>query len=235
MPLPILPSISFNLPDFQRTLSEAMYGFVEMPNDIITRSAMSSVATSIINEGIASEYDKPFKAQDAETKAEEMDLITVFPMKDEIFIDIDSEEDFKIFESHWSVFKHTTINKGTPLKLFTSFVVKPSKSGGKNKPNRHIVVKLGRNIKSNNERIMLQLLFGSDRKREMLSYLSNMDGVDKPTVFFEKKPGPPKVRKVTAKKVKDREAGTGVASSFTTEQIPIPVVTPTRARRPRST
>lgn len=61
---------------------------------------------------------------------------------------------------------------------------KPSRSGAPGK--RHITLALNRKLTSV-ERILFQALLGSDRKRELLSYIRVLNSDPEPTLFFERK------------------------------------------------
>ena len=92
------------------------------------------------------------------------------PKADELFIDIDNEQGYRVFTHLVAL-----------LPTVDSWEGKPSKSG---LPHRHIVVKLKTQV-SNLERIALQAILGSDRKHELLSYLANAAGNPFPSVLFE--------------------------------------------------
>ena len=96
------------------------------------------------------------------------------PEKDELFIDIDSEEDYK----HFSKMITRVMKEFTGI----TFTEKPSKSG---LPKRHIVVRWPWEIE-NIERITWQAILGSDRTREMLSMFRMYNEDPVPTLFAEK-------------------------------------------------
>jgi hypothetical protein len=104
-------------------------------------------------------------------------LVVVRPEDNELFIDIDSAADLDAF--------HKSIGVLGPLVL--SFARKPSPSGEKD--HWHIVVTLDRAVTSQFERIMLQVLLGSDRLHEALCWEAATRGVPDACVFFEKKGG----------------------------------------------
>lgn len=98
------------------------------------------------------------------------------PKDNELFVDIDNESDLLTFEKNVKVLEQHIVVKG--------WNATPSKSG---LPKRHIVVWLDRDVKDNVERILLQAVLGSDRLRELLSYVRIDQGINhNPTVFFEK-------------------------------------------------
>jgi hypothetical protein len=96
-----------------------------------------------------------------------------FPEPNELFIDIDSEEDWTRFGE-----LSTILNCYTPINLNWA----PSKSG---MPKRHVVVTLmsGKTF-TPLERIAFQACLGSDRKHELLSLLA-VPTNPKPTCFYE--------------------------------------------------
>ena len=100
-------------------------------------------------------------------------LHIVLPEPNELFIDIDSAEDYEEFWKNWSVLRQ--YEKG-----YVRYNVH-SKSG---LPNRHIIIELKR-ILSPYERVALQCALGSHRMRELLTVLDYMHHVKDPVFFFE--------------------------------------------------
>lgn len=101
-------------------------------------------------------------------------LRVVLPRKGQLLIDIDTDADFAVFEQNLPLIK--------PLYPYTGHIVTPSRS----KPEgRHITVHLNVSL-TPMERIALQAVLGSDRRREAYSIerLKNDDVT--PTIFFEK-------------------------------------------------
>ena len=97
----------------------------------------------------------------------------------ELFIDIDSEEANANFER---------LLKACPGDLVERVDRTPSPSG---RPGHyHIVVTIGRDLKSDSERVLLQACLGSDPMRELLSWRRIENGSDSASVsiFFEKAP-----------------------------------------------
>lgn len=103
--------------------------------------------------------------------AKRLGLVVRLPQPKELFLDIDSKEDYTHFT-----------NMVALLPGVETWVKTPSKSGY---PKCHIVVNMSRPIRAD-ERILLQACLGSDRKHELLSYLRHCDGNESPSVFFEK-------------------------------------------------
>jgi len=103
-------------------------------------------------------------------------LDVVLPEANQLQIDIDDEAALKVYEAHYDIvdsywgIEHTKVT--------------PSKSGLPGKS--HITVTLSQKI-SNKDRIALQTFLGSDRKREILSYIQEENGDAHPTLFLEKK------------------------------------------------
>lgn len=108
-----------------------------------------------------------------EVEAQKYGLVVVYPKDDELFLDIDNNEDgewvFEILEILKSNGEDFQITKTTT-----------SKSG-----NMHIYIRANRGLDPL-ERIALQACLGSDRKRELLSLLRLWRANRAPTVFFEK-------------------------------------------------
>ena len=119
--------------------------------------------------GIPSEF--------AYKEAKAQGLVVATPGPQELFIDIDSDEEFAAFQINLELF----------MRYFPAEVTRetPSRNG---LPGRHIVVQVktpGTNLTAL-ERILLQSLLGSDPKREILSYVRVSNGDPTPTLFFEK-------------------------------------------------
>lgn len=108
--------------------------------------------------------------------AEQNGLDVILPNPNQLFVDIDSEDALAIF-----VNRVGEIRKWVDL----DYLVNSSPSGRKG--HYHIYVTLTRNITSENERILLQLLLGSDPSREVMSWARVVAGNSAPTLFFEKK------------------------------------------------
>ncbi len=98
----------------------------------------------------------------------------VLPTPTQLLIDIDSDEQFAIFEKQYKRF--CEVHECT-------HVVTESKGGP---PRRHIIVELPFEVDSF-KRITLQGILGSDPMRELLSYFRAQKGDPYPTLFIEKK------------------------------------------------
>jgi hypothetical protein len=108
-------------------------------------------------------------------EAKLLGLEVVFPAADELQIDIDNSADYEVFLEHIGILERYYCTAFEPKETL-------SRSGGDCK---HITVKLHHKI-SNTERILLQAVLGSDRKREILSLLQEWGGDAHPTLFLEK-------------------------------------------------
>jgi hypothetical protein len=97
----------------------------------------------------------------------------VLPAPNEMLIDIDSDEQFAVFEKQYKRF--CEVHKCTA-------VITESKGGY---PGRHIVVTLPFEVDAFT-RITLQGILGSDPMRELLSYFRACKGDPYPTLFIEK-------------------------------------------------
>lgn len=108
-------------------------------------------------------------------KAKAKNLEVVYPGPRELQIDIDRPEDYAVWQAHREIFdQHFKI-----LKV----VETPSEEKG----HLHLTVTIGRCLNPF-ERIALQAVLGSDRKRELLGLVMYMIGREhKPTLFLEKK------------------------------------------------
>jgi hypothetical protein len=104
------------------------------------------------------------------------DLAIVYPKDDELFLDLDSDKAYGLFQNQLEM-----------LRKFMNVInvtVNPSKSG---LPNRHVTVQVAR-ILSEAERIALQASLGSDRRCELLRYKLFLENDEHPTLFLERKP-----------------------------------------------
>jgi hypothetical protein len=127
---------------------------------------------------IRQETDFPYSLvrtrEEAEREAAALGLVLVEPGPNELQIDIDDYESEKVFYTNLEIL-------GRYISVVSSVVI-PSKSGGVRK---HITVTLVREV-TPLERIALQAVLGSDRKREVLSLIRVFQGDENPTLFFEK-------------------------------------------------
>lgn len=100
-----------------------------------------------------------------------------YPAPNELFLDIDNDDDFEHFEAALAILRtHIEVD---------GFDVTVSRSGV---PNRHIVVRLVRPVANDMERVLLQAVLGSDRVHEMLSLIAMKKGtMTHPTLLFEPK------------------------------------------------
>lgn len=114
---------------------------------------------------------------EAEALAKARGCVIVYPKPNELFIDVDSAADMVAFEKSFEILK-----KEWPE---SKVVRKTSSSSGR--PWRfHFVVDMGCSL-SELERIALQACLGSDRTRELLSFIRwDVDHDPSPTIFFEK-------------------------------------------------
>jgi hypothetical protein len=107
-------------------------------------------------------------------EAKLLGLEVVLPKANELQIDIDSTDDYALFDMHFGIL----------LQYEAAHISRdePSKSGGEK---RHITIGLHRDV-TNMERMLLQATLGSDRKREILSWVQERNGDPNPTLFLEK-------------------------------------------------
>lgn len=109
-------------------------------------------------------------------KAEEQNLEIVYPKENELQLDIDNKEAYDYFhQNKW------ILEQWFGIRSITERV---SKSGGDKK---HITVELGV-ILTTVTRILLQAVMGSDKKRELYSFIMYAKGNEKkPTLLLEKR------------------------------------------------
>lgn len=116
------------------------------------------------------------RAESIEERAKDAGCVALYPTARELFIDIDSDADYHVFEDHIE-----TLTELWPNLRITHD--DPSRNGGEG---RHIVVTLPEDV-TELERAALQAVLGSDRKRELLTIMAHFCGINGQTVFFEKK------------------------------------------------
>jgi len=111
--------------------------------------------------------------------AKEKGCVIVAPKPNELFIDIDEEEQLDVFKGQIK----------RVIEVFGKRVSWNQRSSPSGLPGRyHIVVTLPVEVTAV-ERIALQACLGSDLVREILSWARMRLGHDLPTCFFEKDPG----------------------------------------------
>lgn len=131
-----------------------------------------------LTDGIGSEFGaligmKPSN-QYAFDRAMKEGLRIVLPKGNELQLDFDDDESFNLFES---LFHIARPHLGKSFEIVTN----PSRHG---LPRRHTTITLDHNV-TMLERIALQACLGSDRKRELLSFIELQNGDSAPTLFFE--------------------------------------------------
>jgi hypothetical protein len=112
-------------------------------------------------------------------------MVILFPKEDELFIDCDTEEHFRIFIENFDMLNRNLL-KLKPLNLGVekrSCIEMWESKGGA--PGVHIIVQLPFNVDST-KRIAFQAALGSDPKRELLSLVRMENGDEFPTIFVEK-------------------------------------------------
>ena len=118
----------------------------------------------------------------AETEAEKVGCVVVYPESNQLQIDLDSEEAFVQYEKRLKELYQRTSYPA--YQLACDPVVTPSKSGH---PHRHITLTFANNVFTEWERIGMQMMLGSDPVRETLNALRLASGVEKPCRLFEPK------------------------------------------------
>mgnify|MGYP000856016816 CR=1 FL=1 len=110
--------------------------------------------------------------RDPFVEAGKSNLMAVLPKRNELQIDLDSEQAYQQFLRAFSVMSRYRKMEIVSLQF--------SKSGA---PNRHVYIKTGR--VSDSSRVALQSMLGSDVVRENLSMQRIKCNHKNPTVFFE--------------------------------------------------
>mgnify|MGYP001616205424 FL=1 len=111
---------------------------------------------------------------DMEAAAVKDNCDIVLPDDDDLFVALDSAQDVYVMEALLPLFK----DQGYPI---TRVKTTRSKSG-----NKHAYLKAPGRL-TELERLCLQAILGSDRKREALGFLRVIRGEAPVTVFFERK------------------------------------------------
>lgn len=114
--------------------------------------------------------------QDPSEVAEKLGLDVVWPAKNELFIDIDEYKDLSVFLENVAILR-------AEFNIEEVHVV-PSRNGGNGK---HVTVRVKDHEFDDRERLMLQAMLGSDRKREILALIGVMRGFEANTCFFKKR------------------------------------------------
>lgn len=99
-----------------------------------------------------------------------------YPAPQQLFIDIDNDHSFKLYQRQVDILRKY-------VGVFNEEIA-PSRNG---LPGRHITLTFRPFCKfTETQRIALQACMGSDRVRELLSYVQNENGDPHPTLFLEK-------------------------------------------------
>jgi hypothetical protein len=120
--------------------------------------------------------ENEFGSKTAYKRAERDNLVVAVPTPRQLFVDIDNEIDYGIFQARYERLIH--------FYSVEELIELPSKSG---LPNRHITVTLREPV-DNKERLILQLFLGSDPIREFLGLQRIKVDDPVPTLFLERKP-----------------------------------------------
>lgn len=122
----------------------------------------------------ANDHDLLLDDEHRKATCDRKGLRFVLPEPSQLQLDIDSFEALGVY----------TANRERLGDLVTSAKIEasPSRKAG----HFHVTVTLSRPVKDAYERIMLQLLLGSDVTREVLSWRRATAGMSDPTIFFER-------------------------------------------------
>ena len=168
-----MEAMSIDLQKFSDSVHESTKKYdAEKVHQMLLNDEVRSITASVAHDY---DLDEPNSQRTIE-EAEANNLVVVFPTAHQLQIDIDSNRAFDVYfamkpllEKYYGVRKQT---------------IAYSRSGA---PKRHITVELFRTV-SNEERILLQVLMGSDRVREFLGLIQLNQGDPHPVLFLEKKP-----------------------------------------------
>lgn len=122
------------------------------------------------------EYRDALRSSEAIEKAENLDLACIAPGDNQLFIDLDSDEEYKEYKKTRAYFDGLVGHSYKEL-IYRS----RRKEGG-----RHVVITLTHPI-TTWQRLAMQFALGSDSKREFLSVVRAMLNDPYPTLFLETK------------------------------------------------
>lgn len=145
--------------------------------DLTTFGEAAADELAKIDGGLMHDYElvEP-NSEAALKKAKKENLVVVYPAKNQLQIDIDSDFSYAIYTRMFPL-----VDKYYGVKTVKDA---PSKSG---LPKRHITLTLYRDV-TGFERIALQAALSSDRVRELLGVVQERNGDPTPVLFLEKKP-----------------------------------------------
>ena len=126
-----------------------------------------------------------FWEEKAADVAKQRGLIVKYPEINQIFLDIDTVEQIAVFQKRMDDLTYVQIGNS----LFDNIESEITESSSGN-PHYHIVLsftKNGRRINLNDwQRVALQFMFGSDPIRETLTIYRILNGIENPSLLFEK-------------------------------------------------
>jgi hypothetical protein len=128
------------------------------------------------NDDVAYDFET-ISSKQAVKDAEKSGCDIVLPYLNQLQLDIDSQADYDAFQKNLKKFR-------LHIGYVSIFEEHMSKSGDPEK--RHVTLMFERELDPQ-ERILFQLFLGSDRTRELLSYIRYINDDENPTLFFEKK------------------------------------------------
>jgi len=167
------------------SLGEVLFGGDVLPDGQTVVNALAKKKlndplndeVAAITRSVQHDYDLDEPNSDRAIKeAEDNNLEVIFPAENQLLIDIDSDRAFDVY-----IAMKPLLEKYYGIR---EEKVAYSRSGT---PKRHITVDLFRTI-TNEERITLQVMMGSDRVREFLGLIQLGNGDPHPVLFLEKKP-----------------------------------------------
>jgi hypothetical protein len=112
-------------------------------------------------------------SKNAEDRAVRENLNIKFPKSTQLFIDIDNEHSYMMFQKQMDI-----------MRKYVGATGEKTTTSRNGLPGRHIVVTLGRDV-TEIERIALQACLGSDRVRELLGFVQWQNNDPHPTLFLE--------------------------------------------------
>jgi hypothetical protein len=169
-------------PTFYSMAGRAEYpitGLCEPCFDLVTGAEETGEEIMRHEEMTDAQYDfETIASSQAYKDAAILGFEVVLPQDNQLQIDIDDEAAYLVYLGNLKRYKLHFDNNPVILEE-----TKPSKSGKEG--HRHITLTLADPV-SNEMRIMLQALLGSDPVRELLSYIRLVNDDEHPTLFIEK-------------------------------------------------
>jgi len=145
------------------------------PQEVISRVKANDKAH--LSAGAITEIGHLEGIREAEKRGE----VVLMPEPHELFIDVDSYEGDVNF---YDAYDHMKMNCYPDAKII--YAGKSRNSTGKKPYSKHYIIDIGFPL-DNFQRVALQAMLNSDHRREIISLGRMLNGINNPTLFFEKR------------------------------------------------